>query len=215
MQVDGNEATVATFLSAWDRGDAEEERQDIYLVTLSNEIGGKRRNGKKWEIKYRVESDADTTAERYEKVKYGKKPRIAAYSTEIRSDLAKFNLTEDIGWTENEKLVKMSKRRSFYNFSPRLGNVVECCHVSVDTEGDTPPSRWLSVSIEGRELDSIRQELLAAQYDHLFRLLTSSRSRSTVLLGGYPTFLNHLEGRGAGASGGTAVEEVATWRETR
>lgn len=229
MKVDGNESIVTAFLSAWGHGFAEEERSDFYLVTRNDAIGCKQRRCKKWEIKYRVEYDAATTSERYVKVKYGKKARISAYSNEIICDLAKFNLTSNLDWTLNEKLLRLSKRRTFFNFCPQFGNIVECCHVDVgDAEGYDPPtvegefahptphprarSRWLSVSIEGKDVGCIQQELFAAQYDHLFRLLTSSRS--TVLLGGYPAFLNHIEGRKAGEYGAPAVEELASWRET-
>ena len=141
MKVDGNESIVTAFLSAWGHGFAEEERSDFYLVTSNDAIGCKQRRCKKWEIKYRVEYDAATTSERYVKVKYGNKARISAYSNEIICDLAKFNLTSDLDWTLNEKLLRLSKRRTFFNFCPQFGNIVECCHVDVgDAEGYDPPT---------------------------------------------------------------------------
>jgi hypothetical protein len=213
VQVDGNEALVAEFLHSWGMGRlTEPERTDLYVVTESNSVGCKMRSGKKWEVKYRVGWDVATYAERYKKVKYGKKPRLATYAAEIESDLRILSIESPnvAVWSGAEKLVTMSKKRTFFSPCPDLGNVVECTLVSV--VGGTLPVRWLSVSIEGKEVESLRQELISPPYNNLFSLLTASNS--AVVLGGFPTFVNHLVGVKVSAEGQPVIEELATWRSS-
>lgn len=161
------------------KGDLQEFRADDYSVSsVSDGWGAKRRKGKKWEAKYRVEHDPVWRLERFVKKKYGKAERLSEYAAQVVAHLREFNLlsphndaaTASALAARNATLRLEKARKSFALASAAA---MEVCMVNV--KGSDPlaltPLAWLSVSLEGHSGQALVAELQGPRMQSLWALL--------------------------------------------
>lgn len=173
------------------KADLQEFRADDYSVSsVSDAWGAKRRKGKKWEAKYRVEYDPVWRLEKFIKKKYGNGEKLSAYASQVVAHLREYSLsslsppdtTNDAALAATaaalsgrNATLRLEKARKTFACSPAssASAAMEVCIVNV--RGSDPlalmPLAWLSVSLEGPSSQGLVAELRGARMHSLWALL--------------------------------------------
>lgn len=214
------EALLRVVLHDWNCvREAEEVRTDKYFVTGSDCWGAKKRNGKKWEVKYRTILDEESLMEMYVKRKYGKH-ELSRYAAKIVDELSQLNIPHNAldNLLASVATIDLSKKRNVCSGAISSSNCTEVCFLQAADGPSGRSSSWVSISTESESMDSLKRELQHAKYRSIFQLIefacTSDSGEHVMrrlLFGGYPCFINALA---AAASTVRASAQHATARDS-
>jgi len=159
----------------WRDDELDEVRDDEYLNLHNDDIGVKKRAGKKWEIKLKLK-ELDSI-EYYVKHKLGKKDDFFHhYLGQVSTLMKEYGIESPLG--SSGEVIKISKRRQ------KSGSLELCRLVAVTSS--SCETTWVSLAIECDSFEQVQEELRQEKYAPLFRLLAQD---SGVIIGGYPKFV--------------------------